>query len=298
MLCLLLCTARKTEERPHAPRGSERVRLHQVIYLVFGGERHFADASRSAQSVKQHDPDARTLAYTQAGATGDLQGFDEVRAVSFTPNSGLRIDFALKLHAIADALSADSLVLDNDTYVCAPIGDVWSLLSRFDVLACHAPWRRRLRYENYESPDFVSEVPEPFCELNTGVLFFANNARTRALVEEWRRLLTAFPGSGDQYLFMDAIYRSECRLYVLPPEFNYRYFIPQFAGVGVRILHGRDLAIAKRAEAINASPIPRTTRWTAGALEVELTTTKPPRPRAMDAPPELSVPAADLRGKR
>ena len=39
--------------------------MHQVIYSVFGSERHFAEASRSAQSVKQHNPDTTDQAGDQ-----------------------------------------------------------------------------------------------------------------------------------------------------------------------------------------------------------------------------------------
>jgi hypothetical protein len=84
--------------------------MRQVLYAVYGDERHFTDARRSAASVKLHNSDTSTLAYTgpETAAMLDRTIFDEVRVVSFEARSDLRLDFVLKLHAIRDGLTKDS----------------------------------------------------------------------------------------------------------------------------------------------------------------------------------------------
>lgn len=250
-----------------------------VIYAVHGAEKYFDEAVQSARSVRVYDTAARLVVYVRPGDAARLKdrGFDEVRTRGFAVRPDLRIDFQLKLLALTDAFAGPLLFLDSDTRVCGPLDAAWSLLQRFDVLACHAPWRRRLRYENYVVPDFISDVPDAFCELNTGVLFLANNRNTTSLLNAWRGLYEDAPGSGDQYLFMHALYKSSCQLYVLPPEYNFRYRVPQFASGPVRIVHGHGKEIEQALQALNQFISPRTSAFEDGALNMIVTKNRPPK---------------------
>lgn len=241
-----------------------------IIYAVHGARRYFREAVQSARSVRAQDAGARLVAYVRPEDAKQLNAsaFDEVRVRDFAVREEFRIDFQLKLLAIADGLCGPTLFLDTDTRICGSLDTAWSLLKRFDLLACHAPLRRRLRYENYTVPDYVSNVPEAFCELNTGVMFFADQPATHALVAAWQALYDAAPGSGDQYLFMDAVYNSDCRLYVLPPEYNFRFRAPQFAGAEVRVLHGRGEGMEDALKHINQSLLPRVSHCENGPLSI------------------------------
>lgn len=249
-----------------------------VIFSVHGNQKYFDEAVQSARSMRSHDPDVTRVAYVRPGDADrfDDAVFDEIRVRDFSVRADLRIDFQLKLQALADDFPGPLLFLDTDTRVCAPLNAAWDLLGRFDVLACHAPWRRRFRYENYVTPDFVSDVPDAFCELNTGVLFFARNERTRSLLDQWRALYESAPGSGDQYLFMHALYTSACQLYVLPPEYNYRYRVPQFAGGAVRIVHGHGKEIEQALQTVNTSTHPRISVFQDAELTMTVTKNAPP----------------------
>lgn len=253
-----------------------------IIYAVHGNQKYFDEAIRSARSVRAHDTGARLVVYVRPGDAARLKNgeFDEIRTRDFAVRPELRIDFQLKLLALADTFAGPFLFLDTDTRVCASLDTAWNLLGRFDVLACHAPWRRRLRYENYVTPDFVSDVPDAFCELNTGVLFFANNRNTASLLNSWSGLYEDNPGSGDQYLFMHALYKSPCQLYVLPSEYNFRYRIPQFAGGPVRVVHGHGKEIEQALQTVNRSIFPRTSIFEDGVLNMTVTKNMPPKQKA------------------
>lgn len=255
-----------------------------IIYSVHGNDEYFREAAQSARSVRAHDEGTRIIAYVRPddSARLDRAAFDEVRTQDFAVRSDLRIDFQLKLFAMADGLTGPTLFLDTDTRVCASLDSAWSLLERFDVLACHAPWRRRFRYENYITPDFVSDVPEAFCELNTGVLFFSDTQNTKNLIKTWQALYEAAPGSGDQYLFMHAIYGSACQLYVLPPEYNFRYRAPQFASGTVRIVHGHGKEIEHALQVVNQSMNPRTSNFENSQITMTVTKNVPPKPQGAE----------------
>lgn len=247
---------------------------------------YFREAALSARSVRAYDKDARLIAYLRAedDLRLDKTAFDEIRLQDFAARSNLRIDFQLKLLALRDGLEGPTLFLDTDTRVCATLEAAWKLLKRFDVLACHAPWRRRFRYENYEMPDFVSDAPDAFCELNTGVLFLADTPDTAALLDLWQKLYNKAPGSGDQYLFMHALYTSGCRAYVLPPEFNYRYRVPQFVSGEVRILHGHGEEIEQALQTVNRSLLPRTSIFEDSKVKLTITKNSPPKPKSAAKP--------------
>lgn len=265
-----------------APAPERGMADRTVLYAVHGKDLYFHEATCSARSVRAHDRQARIVAYVRPEDAGRLDAtvFDDVRPRAFALRADLRIDFQLKLIALSDGLVGPVLFLDTDTRVCAPLDAAWELLGRFDVLACHAPFRRRLRFENYATPDFVSDVPDAFCELNTGALFLADTPGVRTVLDSWQRLYAAAPGSGDQYLFMHALYNSDCRLYVLPPEYNFRYRVPQFAGDRVRIVHGHGGEIEQALEVVNQSVQPRVSHFETGALTVTAGRFRPPEPKS------------------
>ncbi len=242
----------------------------RAVYAVYGETKYLAEAAQSARSMRKHDPDCEILAFASKECVADLdtEAFDQVVPVDLGIRDNLRLDFAIKLEAIKQGLSDYTLFMDTDTLVCGSLDEAWALLERFDVLACHAPYRRRLRYENFDEPTFVSSVPSAFSELNTGVVFFRGNPRTRWLVDAWCDLYEREPSSGDQYLFMDAVYRSACRLYVLPSEYNYRSAVPGFACDPVKIVHGRHPNIESVAVKLNSSARPRVSIWKDGQLEL------------------------------
>ncbi len=244
--------------------------MRRVLYAVYGSENYLAEAMRSARSLRARGGDFEIVVYTTPESAQGLETrvFDRVEIVEFKRRANMRIDFALKLHAITNGLSSETLFLDSDTYVCGNLDAAWALLQRFDVLACHAPYRRRFRYENYREPDFVSDVPAGFCEMNTGVIFLRDNNRTRSMVQAWANLYAQAPLSGDQYLFMDAVYNSDVNLYVLPSEYNYRFTIPGFASDDVKIVHAHHQHPKQIAAQLNETESPRVSVFRDGELEI------------------------------
>jgi hypothetical protein len=130
-----------------------------------------------------------------------------------------------------------TLFLDTDLELLRPIEDVFLILKSVDLVGCHAP----VRWSQWQSP----EVPEGFCELNSGVIGLRRGWRQRALVRRWLMLYDAVGVSFDQATLRAALWwaHSRCglRSWVLPPEYNLRTPKPWLTGAGmaVKILHGR-----------------------------------------------------------
>ena len=130
-----------------------------------------------------------------------------------------------------------TLFLDTDLEILSPIEDIFQLLRSFDLVGCHAP----VRWCDWKSP----EVPEGFCELNSGVLGIRRSTRHRSLVRHWIKLYDSVGIEFDQATLRAALWWATCqkglRVWVLPPEYNLRTPKPWLTGsaMSVKIVHGR-----------------------------------------------------------
>jgi hypothetical protein len=142
--------------------------------------------------------------------------------------------------------------LDTDTWLCEPVPEMFSILDRHDVAMAHAPMR-------YTAP---SEVPASYPECNSGVIAYHLNDRTRSLFALWEKLyqerLASTGVIDDQPSLRDALWLSDASFATLPPEYNFRFIMPTFAGRGsVKILHGRHPDYEALSASLNKSGSPR-----------------------------------------
>jgi hypothetical protein len=70
----------------------------------------------------------------------------------------------------------------------------------------------------------VPHVPAAFPEFNCDVVLWRRSPAVDDLLREWRDLYlrNAFGHRHDQGAFRSVVYRSDLRVAVLPPEYNYR----------------------------------------------------------------------------
>jgi len=157
-----------------------------------------------------------------------------------------------KIAPLANTPFEQTVFLDSDTYLCEAVPELFELLDRCDIAMAHAPMR------------VIGHAPVPACfpECNSGVIAYNVNERTKELFANWAEFYseqTSPTGRlNDQPPLRKALWQSDVRLIVLPPEYNFRFVLPAFAGRGsVKILHGRHNDMAALAAEINASGTPR-----------------------------------------
>ena len=188
-----------------------------------------------------------------------------------------------------------TLFLDTDVELLQPVEDLFRLLEAVDLVGCHAP----VRWAQWADP----QVPEGFCELNSGVLGLCRSPRVRRLIRTW---LTTYDQAGvpfDQAALRSALWQGcqrGLRLWVLPAEYNLRTTKPWIAGkrMAVKIVHGRIPEAMRKPlahylndniEAFRASSV-FPTNQNAGVLEPDPSLLALP---VASAPP---LPAGDLAG--
>lgn len=212
-----------------------------ALYVAIGADKYIQEAMASAASLRRVSSSLAIALASDADAAPP--GFDQL----------VRIDegdgFRAKILALRRSPFERTVFLDSDTYVVAELSALFQLLERFDVAAAHAPNRVTLP---------LDDVPAAFPELNTGVIACRRGEATDALLDRWLaeydRLLPDRPLSMDQPSFRRALYGSDIRLAILPPEFNMRFEMAGYHNATVRVLHGRadDKTYDRVADALNA----------------------------------------------
>ncbi|MFZ0616399.1 MAG: hypothetical protein WAN16_08115 [Chthoniobacterales bacterium] len=219
--------------------------MKEGILYVATGERFLKEACRSAVRVKELMPSV------PIALASDLQGpkelFDHHLAI-MEP----KYDFSDKIGPLLSTPFERTVFLDTDTWLCEPVPEMFAILDRYDVAMAHAPMR-------YTA---ASEAPSTFPECNSGVIAFNMNNRTRGLFDLWQKLYQErLKNNGvveDQPSLRDALWQSDISFAALPPEYNFRFIMPSFAGRGgVKILHGRHHDYEKITDILNRSGSPR-----------------------------------------
>lgn len=215
------------------------------IYVATGS-RCIEEVIVSASSFKALMPEVPIWIWSDGDPQrGDL--FDRVVRIEKPAKS-----FEDKIRPLMASPFEKTIFLDCDTYVCAPLYDVYDILDRFDFAAAH-PVLRTTMYQ---------DLPDAFPEVNSGVMAFRATAKFGNMVARWLELYGKHFGEtgrlDDQPPLRVALYESDLRIAILPPEYNVRLIYPGSVGRGrIKILHGRQKNLQHLASLLNGSPSPR-----------------------------------------
>jgi hypothetical protein len=231
----------------------------RVLYVATG-ERHIREAARSLESLWRHEPTVHVTMYIDGPGRTHLPEISPRGALEVLDHPDPTYSWADKPRVMPRAGSEGELVLflDTDTRVCGAVTEIFEVLGAFDVAAAHAP----IRLDHRQPASLAGRVPSAFPELNTGVIAFRRTAAVARFLERWRTLHldSASHGDralGDQAAFRVALYESDLRVSVLPPEYNCRFTFPTYVHGPVRILHGRDPDLERIERELNGSVGPR-----------------------------------------
>ena len=198
-----------------------------VVYVATG-EQYVREAADSARSVQEKGGGYPICLVTDAASAEDIDRtlWDDV--VVLDAPSYRSTDKMEMLRAPYDRL----LFLDTDTQVLAPLGDVFEVLSEFDLAAHQTPFGTW-----YDLPG----VPKSFPEFNSGVIALKKNDAVRELFVSWRQWYDEllYIGTFDQISFRKAIYHSRVRYAWLPAEFNFMPYMPTRSARPLQIAHAR-----------------------------------------------------------
>lgn len=225
--------------------------MSKVFIWISSSDYYNSEAIKSAQSVRDCMPTTDCLLFTtNTHSTGDFVG----AVIELKPRQYnlWYLDFVNYLTSTLPRLSNlgyDKVVyLDTDTYMCAPVPEIFDLLNTFELASVYAPARR--------ISHTVEKISDCFPEFNTGVLAFKINEAVLELFDSWLEIYEAYPdlyGENDQAPLREVLYHWGGRFCAMPIEYNCRFGFGGQARGQIKILHGRSDNMAALARDINAS---------------------------------------------
>jgi hypothetical protein len=134
-----------------------------------------------------------------------------------------------KLSVLKHMTWEKNLYLGSDIAALRPgVADIFRLLDHFDIVAAHAPLRI---YSRGERDERLLGLPECFPEMNCDLIAYRRSPAVGTLLADWEKTYSTntIDHPHDQGAFRYLLHGSGLRLYILPPEYNYRQdnFSPQ-----------------------------------------------------------------------
>lgn len=219
-----------------------------IVYMVIGDD-FVQEAAVSACSAKAQMPDI-DITIAVDSYDYDLTAFDDV--VLLDDNRVEVIDGRTWMidSTIPPELSPydKTLYLDSDTYLTAPVYELFDMLDRYDLAIARTPDLPR---------DHIEDLPPHWCHLNCGVIAYRSNDVVHALLDRWTDIywdmLDRQDEPMDQPAFARALYESDdVRWFTLPREYNVR--VPRRGKLAskAKIIHGRHpLGLERVAKELN-----------------------------------------------
>jgi hypothetical protein len=194
----------------------------------------------SALSVKRQMPDIQRILITpDRNILGIRATYDKIVNV---PEVNTGYWFLDSLHYLVEGAKqierySRIMFLDADTYICEPVPELFNMLSKFNIIAAHAPARF--------TTDNVNNLSSAFPEVNVGVFLF--HACDDDFLLAWRDQFEKHREiykNNDQGPLRDIIWQTlydneKFRYHIIPPEYNCRFNFPCFLATDPKILHGR-----------------------------------------------------------
>jgi hypothetical protein len=191
------------------------------IYWIATGANYLEEAIFSRNQYERTKMDLPTAIATDQPDPG---GFDYYIHI---PDRGKR--YGVQIPNLALSPFEETLNIDTDAYILTETGELFTLLSKYDICCRLAPKRT--------VP--VTDLPHCFPELHAGVILYKKSSKFNDFLNKWQSLYDSLGLVENMPSFSYALHTSNMNLGILPPEYNYELFMPEHAYGEVKILHGR-----------------------------------------------------------
>lgn len=222
-----------------------------VLYIATASE-FLSEACRSANTLHEtNNINSAIITTKELKSSNELSIFDRVISIEVEFD-----DLRDKVYNMGKSPFDKTIYLDCDTLVVGDISSLFDLLDRVDIAGCYASTRYKVR---------IPEIPESLPEVSTAVLAYNNSSQDiQLLFEDWKNRLdyqikegrprdgetipkdnadtleeaSSFGNFYGQTPFREALFHSNVKYSILPPEYNYGHSNRCFAKYEVKILHG------------------------------------------------------------
>lgn len=205
-----------------------------TAFWIADRDNYIGEAAASAESLKRHMPDVVRELWTPNPQISRKPAFDRVRALPPRHSDFWFVDAVWYFNLAVGGIQDERLLyLDTDTHIVGDITHLFNVLDRFEFVGAYAPGRRTAAGADH--------IPTAFPEINVGVNGILRSERVRLMLQDWHKRMEADPQNNDQPALRAALWDSDIKVGILPPEFNCRWGFGGFARYEVKVLHGRPM---------------------------------------------------------
>ncbi len=150
--------------------------------------------------------------------------------------------YANKILALSQTPFDKTIFLDSDTFVCAPIDNLFDALDIFDMAMTVDNFMHSYAFFLKHRPDFKLRYETVIPEYNTGVIAMTKNPATTKLLADWMRLHEEMNVKADMASFREAFIDNAHSVRIVPLPFEYNYHGTNSFGFlynEVKVIHER-----------------------------------------------------------
>lgn len=184
-----------------------------IFYIAFK-EEFVKEAVNSARTVRKHSKIPIAIC-CDVISDADRALFDHVEIIK-ADHIRAKVDF------LSRSPFERTLYLDSDTEITEDITGIFGILDKYDAAMAHDFARKRFKWSQL-IPDY-NDIPDAFSEFGGGVILYSLS-RAQDLLEKWVYYFYKnfeITNGWDQASLRISSWKTNCSIYVLPPEFNVR----------------------------------------------------------------------------
>jgi hypothetical protein len=200
------------------------------LYVAYG-EKFVAEAALSAIRCGEIHGIACVLVTNSYPGKDIEDAFDQIIITEFRRGYDDKLLMALSPFE-------ETIFIDTDTYILAPLDQLFNILHKFDLAVQFTPGGQHYR---------LPCVPDCFTEPSAGIIVWRRSERMDAFFERWRvryrnvEEAEGHEGAWDQRSLRWALWESDVRFCNIPAEYQCNLYKPEVCLGGVRMLHGRKI---------------------------------------------------------
>lgn len=203
------------------------------LYIAMG-KRYLLEAETSAQSLKRFTNLPICLITDEENYRNtyfDLICFEKSER-----------DFVSKIAGIKKTPFQKTIYLDSDTFICAPIEQLFEILDLFDMAMTIDRYNHSYGFLRHYNSSFKLRFENVLPEYNTGLIVYNSGEHIKKLFEDWLDTHREMNVKADMPSFREAFIKNSTTVRIAPLPFEYNYFGTHsfgFAYNEIKVMHER-----------------------------------------------------------
>ena len=218
---------------PTAPLITDLKMENGFLYIAIG-KRYLLEAQISARSLRRFTKHPICIITDEANFTSPL--FDIII------HENMPADFVSKIIGIKKTPFQKTIYLDSDTFICAPIDQLFKILDLFDMAMTIDRYNHSYGFLQHYNASFQLKFENVLPEYHTGLIVYGDSQPVKGLINDWLELHQQMNVKADMPSFREAFIKNATTVRIAPLPFEYNYFGTLsfgFAYNEIKIFHER-----------------------------------------------------------